>query len=241
MRAGRPRGPPDRSRRGRRTETHAGERGQFSARRKADHADAGRVHAPFAGAASHQTQRALQVREGVGLDLISRSVLAREAVLQDEAGNAVVREPGGDVVAFVIHPEFAVSAARADHHPGPGVFPRRRKHDCDRWVMDSREDVFALIQAHFLGSGFSFGARRVALPERDHGRIAGSAERHASQADGHERREQEQMFRHGNRAPRRRRMIKPIRSARGPQAGRVACPPISYRGLWPQPKVARVS
>lgn len=53
-------------------------------------------------------------------DPIDRAFLPRETVFQDECRNPAGGEPPCDVVTFMIHPEFPVSAARNHEHTGSG-------------------------------------------------------------------------------------------------------------------------
>jgi hypothetical protein len=90
------------------------QRDQFSAGRKAHHADPARVQAILGGVGPHPADRPAQVGGGVAVDRIGRSRLARQAVLQDEGGDAVAVEGLGRPDALIDEDQHAMAAARHD-------------------------------------------------------------------------------------------------------------------------------
>ena len=58
----------------------------------------------------------MHVRECVVVHGIGGVGFVREAILEHKRRDAVLAEPAGNVVAFVVGPEFAMSAARRDDH-----------------------------------------------------------------------------------------------------------------------------
>src|SRR5947207_494162 len=92
-----------------RTSSHWWKRsGQFATGRKAHHADAIGIHAPFGSAAAHQPDGPLGIGKRGSLDGVGRASLACQPVLQDEARHATLTQPTGDVVALMVHPKGTV-------------------------------------------------------------------------------------------------------------------------------------
>ena len=63
---------------------------QLSARGKPDHSNVVRRNAPLRGAASHQSNRALHIWQGMAVNRIRRSWLSRQTVLNHESGYSVI-------------------------------------------------------------------------------------------------------------------------------------------------------
>ena len=141
------------------------EKGDFAAGGKTHHADAVGGDAPIGGAAAHEAEGALHVREGVVVHGVGGVGFAREAILEHKRGDAAFAEPAGDVVAFVVGPEFAMSAARRDDHCTARGFVRCRQKGRDAGFVDVGEDALAVVgDADFLVAGLAFRTVRAVRP-----------------------------------------------------------------------------
>src|SRR6266481_9686913 len=95
--------------------------GQVSARRESPDADAVQLDAQISRVLADIANRAMGVVKRSGM------VIARaEAILEDEAGEAVLIQPLSDIAALLVHGQVRVATARADHHAGAGGFVSRR-------------------------------------------------------------------------------------------------------------------
>jgi len=68
---------------------------------------------------------------------------ARQAVLQDHAHDAALREPAGHVMALLVQGQQAVAAPRADHDRGPGLCALRGEVRGDGRDMNARHVAVA--------------------------------------------------------------------------------------------------
>src|SRR5208282_6625376 len=78
--------------------------GQLPAGRKTHHADAVRINTPFHRAASHETDRALNVSQRISFDGVRRTFFSRQPILQNETRDVAIAQPFGDVVSLMVHP-----------------------------------------------------------------------------------------------------------------------------------------
>ena len=114
-------------------------RGQrkMAACRKADDADPFRVDSPLSGLAPYQADGALSIQQRasgrLGFHLVG---LPRHAVLEDDAGDALRIQPGGDLLAFQLPEEVPIAAAGADQHCRSGLLVFRRPIDRDGRLAD---------------------------------------------------------------------------------------------------------
>src|SRR6266851_1929954 len=129
------------------------ERGQFATGGKSHDPDALRIKSPLQGAAAHQTDRTLDIGQRTSFDSVGRARFPRQAILQHESRHAVVAQPFRDVVAFVVHPEFAMSAARRDNNRRSGGFVFGRKIRRNRRMVDAGYDVLAISFTRTTSSG----------------------------------------------------------------------------------------
>ena len=103
----------------------------------------------------------------MGFDLVGRTLLAGQTVFEHKAGDAVVRQPFGDRVAFTADIEDVVAAARADDDGGAGCLFLGRQVDGDAGIVDVVDLGFqvALFLDEFLFVFFFFKTRRALGPE----------------------------------------------------------------------------
>src|ERR1043166_5374998 len=80
----------------------------MSPRREAENADLGRVDAEVLRPRAHHADRSLRVFERRGMPV------GADAILEHEAGDAVLMEPSGHVVSLVADRQPAIAAARAN-------------------------------------------------------------------------------------------------------------------------------
>jgi len=111
-------------------------------------------------------QGALDIRQRMAFNGISRVLGSGQPVLQDEARDAVIAQPLCDIVALVIHPQLAVPAAGCDDYRGAGSgFPGWQVRRTGRAMDVGHDVVTARAHPHSFVSGFPLGARRAIRPE----------------------------------------------------------------------------
>src|ERR1039457_5263865 len=144
-----------------------------------------------AGVRFHSADRALGVGEGMFLDLVCGSGLARQAVFEHEGGDADAVQVGGDIRPLLIEVEEGVAAARGDDHGGAAGFAGGRQIDGQRGLVYARHLEGAVVLVgrfdHF-GGGLARGTGGAVGPETDLG--SGGGWRYAAEQkqkhDGHE-------------------------------------------------------
>ena len=157
----------------------AHQRHHLAAGREAHHADAGRVDVPLLRPAPDEPQRPLPVLRGVDVDLVRRALSRGQPVPQHDRRDAAFAQPLGDVLALVLHPQFAVPAARHDDHRRPGRLLLRREEHGHVGVVDAGgaelAGVLVLAVADLLHVLLVLEPRRALLPEQDDRRFVGGA------------------------------------------------------------------
>src|SRR5262249_42178340 len=106
-------------------------RDQLPARGETHDAHALGIDVPLLGLAAHHPNGALGVLDGVHFDLVRRAFLAGQAILEYKAGDAMIAEPLGGIVALVAYPQAIVSAAGSDDQRRAGglVFGGKVRRD----------------------------------------------------------------------------------------------------------------
>ena len=83
-----------------------------------------RVSADQSGARTHRADGALQVVERIAVDGVRGVWRAREAIVEHERRDAALVEEARDVVALVVGPQLAMTAARHHDHGHAGMLLR---------------------------------------------------------------------------------------------------------------------
>lgn len=122
-------------------------RGQVSSGGKADGADSVRIEIPSGRVLTGESHRLLGVLQRPD-GLIDHRLVAREAVFDDEGGDAVIDKIAGLLEAFEIPSEAGVTAARKDHHAGARGFDPGGQINLDRRLRDLLDP--ALVRARFF-------------------------------------------------------------------------------------------
>ena len=130
--------------------SHRRVRGDFTTGRKAQHANALRIEVPLFRPAAHQTQHPLGIFQGVDIDLVSRTRLPGQTVLQHEGCYATIGQPLGDRVPFVVDRQILMPTAGQydDCRPVRRFFRWQVRRD--RWMMDAGNPPHAAGFSDFL-------------------------------------------------------------------------------------------
>ena len=89
-----------------------------------------------------------------------------QAIFQKKR-EAVFAEPLRDGVAFMIHPQFHMTAARRDHYSSAGCGFLRRQIHGDRRLVHTGNNVLAIrSEPNFFRRGLAFGTGRAIRPQQ---------------------------------------------------------------------------
>src|SRR6478735_4707468 len=99
--------------------------------RKPQHPNPLRVNAKLMRARSDQSEGALRVLERQ--NVLFGALLARDAILQEHAGDADRIEPVANLCSLQVHGQNVVAAAGTDEHRRPVVVARWRRVNSKGW------------------------------------------------------------------------------------------------------------
>src|SRR4051794_21306195 len=94
---------------------------------------------PFRITAPYKADGSLGISQGVSLHIVGRFGLSRQAVLENEAGDADAIQVFGDVSTLPVEVEESVAAARSDNHRRARRFTPWRREYGYRGVMNTRD------------------------------------------------------------------------------------------------------
>src|SRR4029453_1041502 len=106
-------------------------------------------------------------------------------VFQHEPRDAALAQVSRDVIAFVVHPQGAMSAAGRDHHGRTCRLVLWWQVERDGGLVHAGDDMLALRlrDADRLRGGLSFRSRRAIGPEKDYLRVGGSRDTNRKQSE----------------------------------------------------------
>ena len=157
--------------------TSAGDRGEMSARRKAENADAFGIDVPFGGVLTNEAHGALCVLERGGVFLDAHA--AGDAVFEENGSEPHFVKAFADLRAFEIECEDVISAPGTDENGTTVGFVFGRRVESDSWVTDVAEAdeafpsdfVLGVLRHVAFGFELGFGTRCAVWPKANDGRI----------------------------------------------------------------------
>src|SRR5271154_2805900 len=122
--------------------------------------------------ASYQSDGPLDVHQRMIIDGVCGIFFFGQTIFEYKCGDAMLAEPPGRTISFVVNPKFAMATSWSDDDCGSGCLFRCREIRGNGWMMNIRDNMIALLRHpdHFI-SGFTFRAGSTVGPKRNFFRL----------------------------------------------------------------------